>query len=106
MSNKTLAQFMSEVREYLPEIAGESYEEYRQRLYEIAHPLFTRYMDGIQAKWHREQARQARQLVIDAKVEAWHLASLGPIYKPLTVQQELSHSKQTKLRKAKERYTR
>jgi hypothetical protein len=61
MSNKTLAQFMSEVREYILKEPGETDEQYRQRLHDIAKPLFTKYMDGVQARWQADQERRARR---------------------------------------------
>ncbi len=98
----TLANFMAEVRDYLPKLDGETDDDYRQRLHDIAHPLFTKYMDAQQAKWHAEQTKRARREEI---LEARYRASLRPVQN-VTVHQERASSKQAKLNRNRERYTR
>ena len=102
VTNKTLAQFMSEVREYLPKLDGEKDEVYCQRLHNIAHPLFIKYMDSVQARWHAEQAKRARR---DEILDARARAALRPVQN-LNVHDERMSTTQEKLNRSRERYSR
>jgi hypothetical protein len=87
-------------REETPKEDGESDDEYRQRLYVLAHPAFEAYMARQHVWYVAEQERRARR---DAELDAKARAALRQVHSQ-TVRQELNSSSQTKLRKAKQRY--
>jgi hypothetical protein len=120
----TMASFMAAARADHPKQPGEPDEAYKQRLYLLARPSFDAYMlevrrrgrgqvladrarsDALSERRQRREAdRKARQAEIDALVLQREGAAARPVQN-VTIQQERMSQKQTRLLKAKERFSR
>lgn len=89
---------------------GESHEDFNARIRAMARRLeVAHYGEVVESRESRDkarrEAREAKQADIDARVEARERAFERPV-QTMSVRQERLHSKQTRLNRCKERFTR
>jgi hypothetical protein len=92
-----MASFMAAVREYVLKEPGESDEHYKERLYQIARPAFEQYMF---------RQREALRTTGQANASVGYRPGTEPEPYTMPVREERLHPKQTKLNRAKEKYSR
>ncbi len=123
MNGTEFAMTLSALRKNLKFLIGESGPEHTKRLFSLAEQLqagtitWKQIQDEeaerarrgmLQPRRGREElARQdtERRAARDARWEAWHRQFERPAQKPMSVREELEHPKQTKLKRAKAKYT-